>query len=189
MQQINDNLIVLNPGDQLDDSMSSYYLKIFLAGSVDLADTFNWQDKFIQGMSKLVDPRMGDPRFKGKKYILLNPRTNITNPAASLDNPEFTTKFSWELAMIKAADAVFCNFLKRAQAPIGMYEFCLAAYTGKTIVRCPMEYFGYPFVKLVSQDQGGALSILGDKATVIDVLLEMFNRIPVFQETTKYGLD
>ena len=62
MQEINKNLIVIGIEDKWDDSMNDY-LKIYLSGSIDLGETFNWHDKFISGLGKLVNPKNGDLRF------------------------------------------------------------------------------------------------------------------------------
>jgi hypothetical protein len=185
MQEINKNLIVIGIEDKWDDSMNDY-LKIYLSGSIDLGETFNWHDKFISGLGKLVDPKNGDLRFKDKKFLIMNPRVDIKDSTVSLDNPEFVTKTEWELTMMKLSDGIFCNFLKKSKSPFGMHGFLLSATSGKTVVRCPLEYVNFPYVKLVTSNLG--IPLLGDTGTTIDVLLEFFNSIPRFSEVANFGL-
>lgn len=185
MQEINKNLIVIGIEDKWDDSMNDY-LKIYLCGSIDLGETFNWHDKFISGLGKLVDPKTGDPRFNDKKYLVMNPRVDIKNPEISLENPEFVAKTEWELQMIRLSDGIFCNFLKKSKSPFGMHGFLLGVSSGRMIVRCPLEYINYPYVKLVTSNLD--IPLLGDSGTTIDVLLELFRCAPKFNEVANFGL-
>ena len=63
MQQINENLLVLSPGDPYDESYENY-LKIYLSGSLDLGGKgISWQEKFINGLSKLTTPHPDSPEI------------------------------------------------------------------------------------------------------------------------------
>ena len=55
MQQINEHLLVLSPGDPYDPSYENY-LRIYLSGSLDFSGKLPWQQKFINGLTKLTTP-------------------------------------------------------------------------------------------------------------------------------------
>lgn len=185
MQQINENLVVVSPGDVWEEAMNDY-LKIYLGGSVDLGEKFNWHGKFIQGMTKLTDLQTGDPRYNDKKFLIMSPRTVVMNPNPTLDNQEFILKKRWEYDMMKKSDVVFCNFLKKATNPGAINELLLMATSGKLVVRCPLEYFNYPTIKVISDSFG--FPIFGEAATTIDIIQHMFNVIPKFAAIQNYGL-
>lgn len=60
MEQISNNVMVLNVGDQIPPGTEGA-LKIYLGGSMDLGPTgeYNWFQKFIDGMKVAVDPTKG----------------------------------------------------------------------------------------------------------------------------------
>jgi hypothetical protein len=186
MQQISQNLYVLTPQDQWDGSLDGC-IKIFLSGSVDLGKPVGWQEKFINGLTKLSDPVSGDERFKSKSFCVLNPKMAVNNPSPTLDNQEFCNKIHWEHQMMSLADIVFCNFMKKSQAPSAIYGLLLNAQAqGKTIVRCPLEYSRYPLVKLVTESY--QIPLLGDTGSVVDVMNLAFERCEKFQVNTEFGL-
>lgn len=187
MQQISQNLYVVNPQDQQWDGTLDGCIKIYLSGSVDLGNNMGWQEKFINGLAKITDPVNGDPRFKTKSYCVFNPKIPIKNPNPTLDNQEFCTKFRWECQMMANSDIVFCNFMKKSKSPSAIYGLLLNAQAaGKTIVRCPLEYMGYPTVKLLTESY--QIPILGDTGNVINVMELAYQRCQKFQETNEYGL-
>ena len=73
MQQISQNLYVLGPTDQWDGTLDGC-IKIYLSGSIDLAKDPGWQERFINGLTKMTDPVNGDERLKAKSYCVFNPR-------------------------------------------------------------------------------------------------------------------
>jgi hypothetical protein len=185
MQQINENLVVIFAGDPWEEAMNDY-LKIYLGGSVDLGEKFNWHGKFIQGLTKLTDPIAGDPRYNDKKFLIMSPRVPVINPSPTLDNPEFINKKRWEFDMLKKSDVVFCNFLKKATTPGAINELLLMATSGKLVVRCPLDYFNYPTIKTISDSFG--FPIFGETANTLDILQYMFTSIPKFVNIQNYGL-
>lgn len=60
MEQISNNVMVLNVGDQIPPGTEDA-LKILLLGSIDLGPTgeMNWQSKFVAGLANAVDPQKG----------------------------------------------------------------------------------------------------------------------------------
>lgn len=188
MQQISQNLYVYSPADQSWDGSLDGCVKIYLSGTIDLGTPVGWQEKFINGLTKMTDPVSGDPRFKDKSWVVMNPKVAIGNPEPTLDNQEFCSKFRWELQFMGLADVVFCNFLKKSKSPSAMTGLLMnAGVPGKTIVRCPLEYVSYPVVKLICEHSG--IPVLGDMSTVKDVLEYIAENTPKFKENTDLGLN
>ena len=74
MEQISNNVMVLNVGDQIPPGTEDA-LKIYLGGSMDLGPTgeYNWFQKFIDGMKVAVDPTKGYMNLFSKyNYIIFN---------------------------------------------------------------------------------------------------------------------
>lgn len=188
MQQINENLLVLSPGDQYQETYEDY-LKIYLSGSLDLSGKgLSWQEKFINGLSKLTTPHPdapGIPDYSQYKFLVFNPLMPV-NGEASVDNPEYLQKTQWELGMQQQADAIFCNFLKRSTALSAIQGFLLWAQSGKVIVRCPLESTFYSQVKMISDTF--QVPMVGDTGSVIKVMESMFTCIPKFNELLNYNL-
>lgn len=185
MQQINENLLVINAGDPWEEAMNDY-LKIYLGGSIDLGEKYNWQNKFIAGMTKLTDSQAGDPRYNDKKFLIMNPRVAVMNPSPTLDNPEYINKMRWEFDMLKKADAVFCNFSKKSTVPSALNELLLMVTSGKLVVRCPLDYCNYPTIKVVSDSFG--FPIFGETANTLDIMQYIFTSISKFTDIQNYGL-
>lgn len=186
MQQISQNLYVVSPGDPWDGSLDGC-IKIYLSGTVDLGAQLGWQEKFINGLTKLTDPVNGDDRFKTKSFCIFNPKMPIQNPSPTLDNQEFCNKFRWECQMMGTADIVFCNFMKKSKAPSAIYGALLnAQQQGKLIIRCPLEYIGYPTIKLLTESYN--IPLLGDTGSVINVMDLAFQTCAKFKETNEFGL-
>lgn len=187
MQQVNGNLIVMNPGDMIDDTYNDY-LKIYLAGSLDFGPRMPWQQKFINGLSMLATPHPESPNipdYSKYKFVVFNPLVPM-NGGPDLNNPDFINKMQWENNMMQSSDAIFFNFLKRASNFNSTIFYYLFAQSGKMVCRCPNESIFFPYLKTISDFYG--IPFLGDTGSVITVMDTMFNYIPKFVELSKYNL-
>ena len=187
MQQISQNLIVIGPSDQWNEAYDGA-IKIYLSGTIDLGKPEGWQDKFVSALTKMTDPINGDPRFKGKSWVVMNPRGPIQNPTVSLDNQEFVGKTRWELEALGRADIVFCNLQKKSKSPSALYGLLLTLHDpGRLIVRCPLEYVMYPVVKIMTESAG--IRVLGDTATAKDVMEAATRICEKLRDNEEYGLE
>jgi hypothetical protein len=192
MEQLSQNVTVIRyPDPMIMDNKGA--IKILLAGSASVGqnDAYDWQNKFIQGLIQLADPTPGSKTgimmFSKLNYIVIDPRTNASNPAISLDNPEFVQGFSYFLDMVDVADAIFLNFLKRSTAPTGIFDLGYLIRSGKTVVRCPEEYFQSGFVNFLCQRYNVPL-LPGRQGTVLSVLQSMFAFCQNIQQQQQYQL-
>lgn len=181
MQQISENLLVINAGEPLPEGIDGA-LKIYLAGSCDISSNqeFDWQSKFINGLATLSKSDSGLIMLKNQRFVVMNPRYVPQNPAPSVVNPEFVTKTNWCQDMMMAADAVFCNFLKKSISPIPMFEFGCLVNSGKMVVRCPEDYYGYGTVKILCERNQIPL-FPGKIGTVPVIIQALYSYIPAFK--------
>lgn len=187
MQPINENLVMLSPGDSfqgLDDC-----LKIYLSGSLDMSGNgVPWQQKFINGLSKMTAPgpkEPGCPDYSTFKFAVVNP-LGPSNGEPILDNPEYVQKMQWSLQCQGEADVIFCNFLKKSKLPSAINDFLVWSQSGKVVVRVPGESVFFPTVKILSE--AFHIPVVGDSSSIIKVMEAIFQGIPKFQELTQYGL-
>lgn len=181
MQQISENLLVVNAGEPLPEGIEGA-LKIYLAGSCDIGPNqdFDWQGKFINGLATLAKSDGGLIMLKNQRFVIMNPRYVPQNPTPGIVNPEFVTMMNWKQDMMAAADAVFCNFLKKSVSPMPMFEFGCLCSSGKMVVRCPEEYAGYGTVKIVCERNQVPL-FPGKIGTVPVIVQALYSYIPAFK--------
>jgi len=104
---------------------------IFLAGTIDMGNSDNWQQKTI---SKLISERVD---------------VNVYNPRRVCfagDKAEIDYQIRWELNNIQMSNIVFFNFLPDSQSPVTLMELGLVLAgqeeTGNLpIVVCPDEFW------------------------------------------------
>lgn len=186
MNQLSENVLVLNVGDQLP--MVSDAIKIYLAGTEDMNPANeHWQNKFAQGMTTLTEGPGAISVFKGKKWIFLNPMSAPQmNPEPNIDNPEWVAKKEWELSMMNAADGIFMNILKKSTSPLPLYTFGLMAQSGKMAVRCSPEYFQYGNIAFMCQKNN--IPLLPSTANIKDAIWALFAIVPALQQNQQIQL-
>lgn len=188
MEQLSNNVMLLNVGDQIPVGAEDS-LKIFLTGSIDLNMTgeFNWQDKFIKGFLELVDPQKGMLAYNKYNYIIINSYYAPKNAELSIFNQEMVQKQNWEFELMEQADAIFCNFLKKSKSPVPLFWFGYASRSQKLLVRCPDEYMHYGLVRTACEKFNIPL-VPGKIGSIGQIVAMFFSFIPRFQEITKNSL-
>lgn len=187
MQQLSNNVLVLNVGDQIPEP-SGDSIKIYLAGSEDLNPANEkWQDKVCSAMVTLTEGPGAISVFKNKNWIFINPlMAPQMNATPNMSNPEFVNKVTWETDMLNAADGIFLNFLKKSVSPLPLYTFGLTACSGKIVVRCSEEYFQYGLISFMCSRHN--IPLLPNKSTVKDVIWAFFSLLPGLQQNQKLQL-
>lgn len=186
MQPINDNLIVIEPGDPLqgiDDC-----LKIYLSGSMDVSGNMPWQQKFINALAKMTVPHPENPEvpdYSMFKFAIINPTCPV-NGEPTLDNPEFVQKTQWMIQCQGEADVIFCNLLRKSTNISAILDYFVWAQSGKLVARIPGDNIFYPRAKMISEAFG--VPLLGDSGSVIQVFEAIFGSIPKFAELQQFGL-
>lgn len=103
---------------------------VFLAGSIDLGKTANWQADLAAALADCPG-------------TLLNPRRPQWDASwrTEADSPPFREQVEWELAGMESASLIAFYFAPQSQAPVTLLELGLAARGGKAIVCCPAGFW------------------------------------------------
>ena len=123
------------------------YTKIFLAGTIDMGNSEDWQNKVLTYFE----------RKKNKEHIvLLNPRRDNWNKdwKQTVDNRNFYNQVKWELDALASSDIIIMNFLADSQSPISLLELGLYAKSKKIFVCCPSDFYRSGNVHIVCERYG-----------------------------------
>ena len=135
-----------NPPNQITIDDNRLIKKVFLAGTIDMGNSENWQEKLI---NKLKEQTKG--ALFAKSYHIYNPRRTDWDSswAQTFENPQFFQQVTWELDAMEKADYIIMNFLPDSKSPITLLELGLFAESGKLFVICPDEYYRSGNVQIV----------------------------------------
>ncbi len=111
-------------------------LLIFLAGTIDGGDSYDWQ---ADATEMLTD------------YDIANPRRDDYNPKEeqSIDNPYFKGQVDWELDNLEYSDIILLNLLPNSKSPISLYELGAFQQSKKIIVVCTEEFYRNGNVEII----------------------------------------
>ncbi len=118
---------------------------VFLAGSIEMGDAENWQDKAIKYFQKgtivnsVFNPRRSDWDSSWKQEY---------------ENDHFFRQVDWELNALMESTWVIVNFVGGTKSPISLLELGLmidksAQYNSKVIVACPKDFWRRGNVEIV----------------------------------------
>jgi hypothetical protein len=118
----------------------------FLAGSIEMGNAENWQDRLIK-------------KWRNKQGTVLNPRRDEWDSTwtQSINNPKFKEQVLWELNGLELADKIFLYFDPSTKSPISLLELGLYARTGKLLVCCPKGFWRRGNVEVVCEKYNAKL--------------------------------
>jgi hypothetical protein len=135
---------------------------VFLAGTIDMGDSVDWQAETCEALDHLP-------------IEIYNPRRKDWDSSweQSIENIYFREQVQWELDHLEAADFVIFNFLEDSKSPVTMLELGIAAEikARNTLVCCPKEFWRSGNVEIVCQRYRIALF------DCYDHLLEKFEKV------------
>jgi hypothetical protein len=104
------------------------YYKIFLAGSIEMGKTKNWQNYVIEKLKSYNNH---------KNIVIFNPCSGNWNSSIKpvLNNEKFRKQMEWELSALDMADIILMYLQPGTKSPISLLEFGL--YYKKIIMCCP----------------------------------------------------
>lgn len=116
---------------------------IFLAGSIEMGASQNWQATFEQALTD-------------QNVTILNPRRDEWDASwvQSIDNSQFRAQVEWELAAQEQADTIVMYFEPSTKSPITLLELGLFARSGRLIVCCPRGFWRRGNVEVVCHRYG-----------------------------------
>jgi hypothetical protein len=116
------------------------YKKIFLAGTIEMGNSEDWQSKISESLSD-------------KPYTILNPRRVDWDSSwtQEFENPQFYQQVTWELNALDKADIIILYLLPDSKSPISLLELGLYAASGKLLVCCPKGFWRKGNVDIVCE--------------------------------------
>jgi hypothetical protein len=114
-------------------------IKIFLAGSIDMGSSEDWQTEIYNRLKEIEEEGIIDYSIE-----VYNPRRVSWDSSWTQEqsNPEFNYQVNWELSNIEESDIIFFNILPDSKSPITLMELGLCAgKEKKSIVCCPDGFY------------------------------------------------
>ena len=133
---------MLRPHEELPEEISrdNSFTKIFLAGTIDMGNSRDWQAEIHERFSEM-----------NGRYILFNPRQenwDATRPG------EMDYQVKWELDHLEDADMIIMYILGTSKSPISLLEMGLHAKSGKMYVICEKDFYRYDNVRITCDYYG-----------------------------------
>ena len=102
---------------------------IFTAGTIDMGNSENWQDKICTGLND--------------SYTVFNPRRDDWDSSwkQEIGNKQFRDQVEWELEALEKCELIIMVFLKDSESPISLLELGLHAKDDKMVVYCPEGFY------------------------------------------------
>lgn len=131
--------------------------KIFLAGTIDMGNSRDWQEEFI---TRFRESCKADDLPSDWNYEFYNPRRP---KGFGTDMDEFHYQYNWEQDHLKSCDKIIMHFLGSSKSPVTMME--LGQYLGnpKLVVICEPEFWKFDAVCLACERYGTLLYTSMDK--------------------------
>jgi hypothetical protein len=101
--------------------------RVFLAGSIEMGQAEQWQQRIVAALSEAGD------------LVILNPRRDDWDDSweQRADDPQFSEQVSWELDMLDAADVVIMYLAPGTKSPVSLLELGLCARSAPGRARTP----------------------------------------------------
>lgn len=116
-----------------EEIRSGYYVTIFLAGTIDMGNSENWQAALVETFSSSEG-----------RYILYNPRRDtFTNTPEEMEY-----QVNWELDHLEKSQIIIMNILGSSKSPVTLLEMGLFMKSGKLLVACEPDYYRHSNVLL-----------------------------------------
>jgi nucleoside 2-deoxyribosyltransferase len=131
-------MIVLSKPDE-QFTLENNPIRIFLAGSIDMGSSEDWQTEIYNRLEELDVEGIIDYNIE-----VYNPRRNSWDSSWTQEqsNAEFNYQVNWELSNIEESDIIFFNILPDSKSPITLMELGLCAgKEKKSIVCCPDGFY------------------------------------------------
>ena len=122
-------------------------VSVFLAGTIDMGHSFDWQQKFIDQANKeetLDDVVVFNPRIKSWDHTWTQ----------RIENKHFSEQVNWELDAMENADVILLFLEANSKSPISMMELGLFADSGKLIVCCEEGFWRKGNIDIVCKRKG-----------------------------------
>jgi hypothetical protein len=121
------------------------YPSIFLAGTIDQGNSFDWQNDVAQKLENL-------------SITLFNPRRrewdNSWDSAAEDISAQMRRQINWELEHLEGANFICMWIEPDSKSPISLLELGLFAKQKKILIGCPPRYYRAANIYITSKRYG-----------------------------------
>jgi hypothetical protein len=124
------------------------FLSIFLAGTIDMGNSKDWQHQVIERFKELAETHKNEIENKNGSIHLYNPRRI---EGFGSDKAELEYQVNWELDHLENANIIIMNLLPNSKSPISLMEIGLFARSRKLVIICPPEFYRYDNVRIVAE--------------------------------------
>ena len=133
---------MLRPHEELPNEIASdkSFTKIFLAGTIDMGHSREWQMELHDRFSKMDG-----------RYILFNPRQEHWDASRP---GEIDYQVRWELDHLEEADMIIMYILGTSKSPISLLEMGLPATSDKMHVIGEEDFYRYDNVRITCEYYG-----------------------------------
>ena len=131
---------MLKPHEKLPLADTSGFTGIFLAGTIDMGNSRDWQTETFEYFSSLPG-----------KYILFNPRQGNWDGSKP---GEMDYQVNWELEHLEQADIIIMYIIGTSKSPITLLEMGLFARSGKLYVACEPDFYRHDNVRITCARYG-----------------------------------
>lgn len=131
---------VIKPPQSVVKNSKKGFTKIFLAGTIEMGNSEDWQTKVTESLSD-------------RAYTILNPRRDEWDSSweQKIENPQFYQQVNWELDALNKSDIIILYLLPDSKSPISLLELGLYASSGKLLVCCPEGFWRKGNVEIVCE--------------------------------------
>jgi hypothetical protein len=131
---------VIKPPHSIVKNAKQGTIKIFLAGTIEMGNSEDWQTKVAKSLSD-------------DSYTILNPRREEWDASweQRIENPQFYQQVNWELDALNKSDIIILYLLPDSKSPISLLELGLYASSGKMLVCCPEGFWRKGNVEIVCE--------------------------------------
>jgi hypothetical protein len=122
------------------DSPDHGNFSLFTAGSIEMGDAVQWQQRLVEHLQDLP-------------ITITNPRRGAWNPNvnANKSDPQFFDQVEWELDALTQADVICYFFDCDTVSPVTLMELGIWSHSQKIIVCCDQRYFRQGNVEIVCE--------------------------------------
>lgn len=140
-------------------------IKIFLAGTIDMGNSTDWQQKIIDDFQDF---------HKEEEIVILNPRRKNWDSSwiQTIENKQFNDQVNWELDALEKSDFIIMFFDKNSKSPISMLELGLFADSKKMMVCCEEGFWRKGNIDIVCKRKE-----IPTFKSLDDLILELKNKI------------
>ena len=150
---------VFKPDTEVDEYTKFHYLSVFLAGTIEMGNSVDWQAK-------------AERRLADLEVNVFNPR-RVVAP----EDDRIVQQITWELDRINFSQFIFMYLAANTVSPISLYELGLLQgghAAGKTVILCcdhgytrknnvmvttSHELFKHPNIQVTHSFEGGLLKL------------------------------